>query len=223
MRQALSQTLDLAGLKILPLAEARGLVGRIERDWPGVIVSDIRMPGMDGLELLNELHAQDPELPVLLITGHGDVPLAVQAMRAGAYDFLEKPFASDALLDSVRRALAVRRLVLDNRSLRLALSDRQQLATRLLGHSPQMQRLREQIGALAATKADVLILGETGAGKEVVARALHDLSSRRWPSRWWKANCSATSQAPLPARRNAGSASSNLPTAAPCFSMKSKA
>jgi len=179
LRQALSQTLDLAGLKILPLAEARGLVGRIERDWPGVIVSDIRMPGMDGLELLNELHAQDPELPVLLITGHGDVPLAVQAMRAGAYDFLEKPFASDALLDSVRRALAVRRLVLDNRSLRLALSDRQQLATRLLGHSPQMQRLREQIGALAATKADVLILGETGAGKEVVARALHDLSSRR--------------------------------------------
>ncbi len=175
LRQALSQTLDLAGLKILPLAEARGLVGRIERDWPGVIVSDIRMPGMDGLELLNELHAQDPELPVLLITGHGDVPLAVQAMRAGAYDFLEKPFASDALLDSVRRALAVRRLVLDNRSLRLALSDRQQLATRLLGHSPQMQRLREQIGALAATKADVLILGETGAGKEVVARALHDL------------------------------------------------
>ncbi|WP_017901580.1 sigma-54-dependent transcriptional regulator [Pseudomonas asplenii] len=179
LRQALSQTLDLAGLKILPLAEARGLAARIERDWPGVVVSDIRMPGMDGIELLNELHAQDPELPVLLITGHGDVPLAVQAMRAGAYDFLEKPFASDALLDSVRRALALRRLVLDNRSLRLALSDRQQLATRLLGHSPQMQRLREQIGALAATKADVLILGETGAGKEVVARALHDLSSRR--------------------------------------------
>ncbi len=90
LRQALSQTLDLAGLKILPLAEAKGLAGQLERDWPGVVVSDIRMPGMDGLELLTELHAQDPELPVLLITGHGDVPLAVQAMRAGAYDFLEK-------------------------------------------------------------------------------------------------------------------------------------
>ncbi|WP_028942294.1 sigma-54-dependent transcriptional regulator [Pseudomonas vranovensis] len=179
LRQALSQTLDLAGLKVLSLSDAQGLAGRIEQDWPGVLVSDIRMPGIDGLQLLEQVQAQDPELPVLLITGHGDVPLAVQAMRAGAYDFLEKPFASDALLDSVRRALALRRLVLDNRSLRLALSDRQQLSTRLVGQSAPMLRLREQIGALAGTRADVLILGETGAGKEVVARALHDLSSRR--------------------------------------------
>ncbi|WP_439860607.1 sigma-54-dependent transcriptional regulator [Pseudomonas sp. MBLB4136] len=179
LRQALSQTLDLAGLKVASLADAQGAAARIERDWPGVVVSDIRMPGIDGLQLLEQLHQQDPELPVLLITGHGDVPLAVQAMRAGAYDFLEKPFPSEHLLDSVRRALALRRLVLDNRSLRLALSDRNELSARLVGQSAAMLRLREQIGALAGIAADVLILGETGAGKEVVARALHDLSSRR--------------------------------------------
>jgi two-component system C4-dicarboxylate transport response regulator DctD len=179
LRQALSQTLDLAGLKVSSQADAHGVAARIERDWPGVVVSDIRMPGIDGLQLLQQLQEQDPELPVLLITGHGDVPLAVQAMRTGAYDFLEKPFASDDLLDSVRRALAVRRLVLDNRSLRMALADRHTLAARLVGQSPAMQRLREQIGALAGINSDVLILGETGAGKEVVARALHDLSSRR--------------------------------------------
>lgn len=179
LRKALSQTLDLAGLKVLSLADARGLAGMLPVDWPGVVVSDIRMPGIDGLELQQQLHAIDSGLPVLLITGHGDVQLAVQAMRAGAYDFLEKPFPSEALLDSVRRALALRQLVLDNRSLRLALADRQQLSTRLMGQSPSIQRLREQIGSLAGTQADVLILGETGAGKEVVARALHDLSNRR--------------------------------------------
>lgn len=179
LRQALSQTLDLAGLKVASLGDAKGVADALDPDWPGVVVSDIRMPGIDGLELLRQLHTRDPQLPVLLITGHGDVPLAVQAMRAGAYDFLEKPFASDDLLDSVRRALDLRRLVLENRSLRLALSDRQQLSARIIGQSAASQRLRDQVGALAATQADVLILGETGAGKEVVARALHDLSSRR--------------------------------------------
>ncbi|MBQ1559112.1 MAG: sigma-54-dependent Fis family transcriptional regulator, partial [Pseudomonas sp.] len=117
LRQALSQTLDLAGLKVLSLGDAQGLAARIPAGWPGVVVSDIRMPGIDGLQLLQQLRERDAELPVLLITGHGDVPLAVQAMRAGAYDFLEKPFANDDLLDSVRRALELRRLVLDNRSL----------------------------------------------------------------------------------------------------------
>lgn len=87
LRQALSQTLDLAGLKVLSLGDAQGLAARIPAGWPGVVVSDIRMPGIDGLQLLQQLRERDAELPVLLITGHGDVPLAVQAMRAGAYDF----------------------------------------------------------------------------------------------------------------------------------------
>ncbi|UUC50030.1 sigma-54 dependent transcriptional regulator [Pseudomonas citronellolis] len=179
LRQALGQTLDLAGFRATSLGDARELDASLARDWPGVVVSDIRMPGVDGLQLLEQLHAQDPELPVILITGHGDVPLAVKAMRAGAYDFLEKPFPSDALLDSVRRALEVRRLVLENRSLRMALAERKEMKGRLVGQSAGMQRLQEQVAALAGLQADVLILGETGSGKEVVARALHDLSNRR--------------------------------------------
>ncbi len=179
LRQALGQTLDLAGLHVACLSDARGLPERLPPDWPGVLVSDIRMPGLDGLQPLAKCQAMDAELPVILISGPGYVATAVQAMRAGAYDFLEKPFASGQLLDSVRRALERRTLVLDNRSLRLALADRQQLGARLIGQAPGMQQLREQIAALAPLQADVLILGETGSGKEVVARALHDLSGRR--------------------------------------------
>ncbi len=178
LRAALGQTLDLAGLKVTSLGDARAALAQLADDWPGVVVSDIRMPGLDGMQLLTQLHARDPELPVILITGHGDVPLAVQAMRSGAWDFLEKPFPSETLLDGVRRALAMRSLVLDNRQLRQTLSGREALEGRLIGLSPEIVRLRQQVSALARTSADVLILGETGSGKEVVARALHDLSPR---------------------------------------------
>lgn len=178
LRTALEQAFELAGIRVQTLASAAGLPEALPAQWAGVVVSDIRMPGMDGLQLLNVLRAFDARLPVVLITGHGDVPLAVQAMRAGAYDFLQKPFANDLLLDSVRRALDVRRLVLENRCLRLALEEQQQLGERLLGQSPPVRHLRQQIQALAPLDADVLILGETGAGKEVVARALHELSPR---------------------------------------------
>lgn len=179
LRTALCQTFELAGIRVQAQASADGLPAALPAQWPGVVVSDIRMPGMDGLQLLELLTAFDDQLPVLLITGHADVPVAVQAMRAGAYDFLQKPFASDLLLDSVRRALDVRRLVLENRQLRVALEEQQQLGERLLGHSQAAQRLRQQVQALAPLHADVLILGETGSGKEVVARTLHELSPRR--------------------------------------------
>src|SRR5690554_332485 len=179
LRTALSQTFDLAGLRVQAYDSAEGIAQAVPAQWSGVVVTDIRMPGMNGLKLLEQLQDLDEQLTVILITGHADVPLAVQAMRIGAYDFLQKPFASELLLDSVRRALAVRRLVVENRSLRLALSEQRVLGERLLGHSPSVQRLREQVSALATIQADVLILGETGSGKEVVARALHDLSARR--------------------------------------------
>ncbi len=179
LREASGQTLDLAGFSVQTRASAQGLAEELGVDWPGVIVSDIRMPGVDGLELLHALMSRDPDQPVILITGHGDVPLAVKAMRAGAYDFLEKPFAADALVDVVRRALEKRRLVLDNRSLRLALDDRTRVEARVLGRSTAMQRLRTQVESVAATSADVLLHGETGTGKEVIARTLHDFSPRR--------------------------------------------
>src|SRR5690606_16941739 len=153
LRQALSQTLDLAGLQVRTLDSAQGVAAHLDRDWPGVVVSDIRMPGVDGLQLLAQYRESDPELPVLLNNGHGDGLLALQAMRDGAYDCMEKPYTSEQLLESVRRALDLRRLVLDNRGLRLALSDRQPLAVLLPGRPPAMQRLPEQIGALAATSA----------------------------------------------------------------------
>ena len=179
LRTALCQTFELAGIRVIAQGSADGLLEALPPQWPGVVVSDIRMPGMDGLQLLNVLQAFDQQLPVLLITGHADVPVAVQAMRAGAYDFLQKPFASDLLLDSVRRALDLRRLVLENRQLRMALEEQKQLGERLLGGSVVARRLRQQVHALAPLHADVLILGETGSGKEVVARTLHELSPRR--------------------------------------------
>jgi len=178
LRTALSQTFDLAGLKVQAFANAEGVLAALPTNWLGVLVTDIRMPGVSGLELLEQAQRLDKQLPVLLITGQGDVPLAVQAMRQGAYDFLQKPFANDLLLDSVHRALEVRRLVIENRALRSALAEQKLLGERLLGHSTSAQRLREQVSSLASIQADVLILGETGSGKEVVARALHDLSPR---------------------------------------------
>jgi two-component system C4-dicarboxylate transport response regulator DctD len=163
------------------------------RSLYGVIVSDIRMPGMDGLALMRHILGVDPTLPVVLITGHGDVQMAVEAMRSGAYDFIEKPFSANRLFSVVERALEKRRLVLENRSLRNALEGSDDLSSRLVGRNPAIQRLRAQISAVADTDADVLITGETGTGKEVVARALHDFGPRN------KGNFVAINCAALPA------------------------
>lgn len=163
------------------------------RSLYGVLVSDIRMPGMDGMAMMRQVLAIDPTMPVVLITGHGDVQLAVEAMRAGAYDFIEKPFPASRLFSVVERALEKRRLVLENRSLRNALEGGDDLSARMVGRNPAIQKLRAQLSAVADTDADVLITGETGTGKEVVARALHDFGPRR------KANFVAINCASLPA------------------------
>lgn len=181
LRHAASQALMLADLQVIACADAATALGHLERDFAGVLITDIRMPGMDGLALMSAALAIDPELPVILVTGHGDVDLAVQSMRDGAYDFLEKPYAPARLVQAARRALEKRGLTLENRRLRAAAGPDgapDPVAARLLGPSAAMTRLRASLRAIAATDADVLIEGETGTGKGLVAETLHAVSAR---------------------------------------------
>ncbi|MGA0924420.1 MAG: sigma-54-dependent transcriptional regulator, partial [Lutimaribacter sp.] len=147
-------------------------------DYPGIVISDIKMPGMDGIQFLKKLMGNDSTLPVIMITGHGDVPMAVEAMRVGAFDFLEKPFNPDRMSELAKKASLQRRLTLDNRQLRRELSDGTQLMRKLIGTSPAMDRLREDILDLGQADGHVLIDGETGTGKTLVAHALHAVGAR---------------------------------------------
>ncbi|MEM9319920.1 MAG: sigma-54 dependent transcriptional regulator [Pseudomonadota bacterium] len=178
LREAARQSLMLADLTAETLPDASAALALLGRQFDGILVTDIRMPGMNGLELMAAALEIDPELPVILVTGHGDVELAVQAMRDGAYDFLEKPYAPARLVESVRRALDKRALTLENRALRREVGRRDPIEVRLTGRSAVMVALRQELRAVSDTEADVLILGETGAGKEVAARALHRSSAR---------------------------------------------
>jgi len=178
LRLAAAQSLELEDLSVTCFGEGGAALAHVARDFAGVLVTDIRMPGMDGLTLMARALEIDPEIPVILVTGHGDVDLAVQSMRDGAYDFVEKPYAPARLVTTVQRALEKRRLTLENRQLRSQVGGRDAIEARLTGRSEIMGRLRAQIRAIAATEADVLIEGATGTGKEVAARALHRASPR---------------------------------------------
>jgi two-component system C4-dicarboxylate transport response regulator DctD len=178
LRASTAQALDLAGLTPREFSSAEDMADLVGFGFPGVVLTDIRMPGIDGLTLMNRIHAIDREVPVILMTGHGDLQLAVRAMREGAHDFIEKPFAAGQLTEILARALAYRRLVLENRTLRAAAGQVDDLEYRLAGRSNAMIDLRRRIRTLGPTEADVLIIGPTGAGKELAARALHDLSPR---------------------------------------------
>ncbi|MFT4717288.1 MAG: DNA-binding NtrC family response regulator [Paracoccaceae bacterium] len=179
MRQSISQWLSLSGYNTVTYSSALDALAALNADFQGIVISDIKMPGMDGMAFLKRLMSMDNTLPVILITGHGDVPMAVEAMQVGAYDFLEKPFDPERMADLARRATQARKLTLDNRQLRRELSDGTVLLRKLVGSSPVMDRLREDILDLAQADGHVLIDGETGTGKSLVASALHACGPRQ--------------------------------------------
>ncbi|OCP16143.1 sigma-54-dependent transcriptional regulator [Ensifer sp. LC163] len=178
LRHSSAQALELAGFRVDTFASAEHALEFIGFSFPGVVISDIRMPGIDGMTFLQRIREIDVEVPVILVTGHGDVQLAVRAMREGAYDFVEKPFTAQMLAGTIRRALDWRALVLENRRLKAVAGKRDDIEQRLPGRSQVMVDLRYRVRAIGASDADTLIIGDTGVGKEVVARTLHDLSGR---------------------------------------------
>ncbi|WP_223512106.1 sigma-54-dependent transcriptional regulator [Pseudomonas sp. GL-B-19] len=182
------QALTLEDIPCVGVGSAEEALERVGDNFAGIVISDIRLPGIDGLELLTRLKARDRSLPVVLITGHGDISMAVGAMQKGAYDFMEKPFSPERLVDVARRALEQRSLAREVSSLRRQLAERDSLEGRIIGRSPAMQNLRELIANVADTSANVLIEGETGTGKELVARCLHDFS-RRHTKQFVALNC----------------------------------
>lgn len=179
VRASLVQTLELAGVSVRAHESAEAVLHALPSAHRAVLVTDVRLPGMDGLALLERALKVDPSLPVVLVTGHGDVAMAVRAMQLGAYDFIEKPFSAERFMDTVRRAMERRMLRAAVDDLREQLQRKSGIEAVLLGQSEAMERLRRRILRLAETSADVMVLGETGTGKELVARCLHDHSNRR--------------------------------------------
>ena len=176
LREAVVQGLELEGLAVEAFETAAPALRRLSAQFDGVVVSDIRLPGMDGLELFDAIRAMDDELPVIFTTGHGDVAMAVEAMKKGAADFLSKPYSSAAILDAIRRAAGRRALVIENRRLRDALRSR--TLPPLLGSSEPVERLKRLIAEVSRAEIDLLLTCESGTGKSFLAQQIHELSPR---------------------------------------------
>ena len=174
VRLGCEQAIQLAGIPVHAVATAEEAQKQIAAGFPGVVVTDMRLPGMDGLAFVRWARGIEAALPVIMITGHGDVTLAVEAMRSGAYDFIPKPFSSEHLVEVVQRALEKRALTLEVETLRRRLAHREGVEAALVGRSTLMESVRRRVQEVAGSAVDVLIRGETGTGKELVARCLHD-------------------------------------------------
>lgn len=170
LRAATIQTFELSGLEVQSFDSASRAARYVIPSFSGCIVTDIRMDGMDGLQLFAKIMDIDRQIPVVMITGHGDIDMAVRAMQDGAFDFLAKPFAAEHLVTVVRKALEARRLVLDNRALRATLLKPE---GDIVAQSRAMAQVCNMVGQVARTGLDVLIEGEAGTGKELIARQVH--------------------------------------------------
>lgn len=177
VREALSQTVELAGLTPLPAGSFIEAKDHISADFQGIIVSDIRMPGRDGFHLLDHVRSIDSDLPVILLTGEGDVPSAVRGITGGAFDFLEKPCAAKDLLAVIEKAVKTRALVLENRALRREITKGDAASRMLIGQSLVAEGLRTAARMAARSGAEVLITGAPGAGTSKVAEVIHLMSA----------------------------------------------
>lgn len=176
MRDSVCATLVRAGFTAVSAVDGYTALEMIRRHRPAAVVTDLKMPNMDGLELLDQIMKIDPHLPVVLMTAYASIDTAVQAMKDGAFDYVQKPFDGDELIVSVRRAVEHGRLTRENELLKQAMPG--PAPSRLVGQSPAMAELREQIARIADSHGTVLISGESGVGKEVVAREIHARSPR---------------------------------------------
>ncbi|KAE8753485.1 response regulator [Paraburkholderia madseniana] len=179
LNQSLVKTLELAGFEVIPFASAEAALARLEAGDVDAVLADLYLDGMTGIELLAHIHARDAELPFIVMTAQSDIATALRAIREGAYDFIGKPFERQYVTTLLRRAVAQRRLALENRALRECIASTTGLSSILRGVSPAMQKLRDLVLRLAASRADTVVLGETGTGKELVARCVHEFSGVR--------------------------------------------
>ena len=205
LRESVAMTLERAGFTVRAAPDGTAALESVSKERPDAVVTDMRMPGMTGMELLERLRALDDELPVIVMTAFGTIETAVKAVRLGAFDYLTKPFEGDELVICVKRALEHRALVRENALLRAtgpasaagpSASASRLGSARLIGDSDVMKRLREHVETLADSGGTILITGESGSGKEVVARAVHECSPRR-DGPLLAMNCAALSESLL--------------------------
>ncbi len=179
VRESMLQTLELEGYSAVAYEDPMQALSACSMGWQGVIICDVRMDIMNGLEVLEKILDVDPEIPVIMFSGHSDIAIAIRAIRRGAYDFLEKTDDPQHHLNTVERAWKKRELVLENRRLRQAIEGQHEIDKRLVGQTEAIVRLRDTVLQLAQVDVDLIINGETGTGKEVVAQCLHDFSPRK--------------------------------------------